>query len=306
MLVSANFGDLLEPGLRKIFVDQYARLPQMRTAIFNVDTLDTSYYKDSSVGGFSDFEVFQGTVQYDDAFQNFDVTYRPVEFAKGFKVERKLFDDDLYGVIARLPRNLSRASAITQEKHAASIFNNAFSGTGTITLGGIQLLNNTEAQSLCSTAHDIGTGNAITQSNSGTTALSATAVEATRRNMARYVDDRNQYIAVVPDLLLVPRALEETAWEIVASAGKVNTAENNQNFHYGRYKLAVWDYLGDDNNWFMIDTNMMKDFLNWFDRIGLEFYRDKDFDTLTARFAAYMRFAYGWSDWRWVFGNNVS
>ena len=304
--ISANFGKLLEPGLRRIYTDQYEALPEMRPLLFNVQAADTSYERDSSVGSFSDMEVFKGTIQYDDVEQGFEVTYRHVQLSKGFRVERQLFDDDLYNVIARKPRGLAIAANRTFEKYAATVFNQAFSGTGTIVVDGITILNNTEGVCLCSASHPYSPSNASVQSNLGTSALSPAAVEATRIAMAKMKDDRANLISLQPDLILVPRALEEVAWEIIASKGKVDSAENNANFHFGKYKLAVWDYLSDTNNWFMIDQTMMRMYLNWFDRIPLEFFQDKDFDTLISKFANYARCSYGWSDWRWVYGQQVA
>lgn len=302
---SENFGDLLEPGLRKIFTEQYNEIPSMLGALYNVQDSDTSYEKDSSVGNFDDFPAFQGQVSYDDVYQGYDVTYTHAEFSKGFKIERKLFDDDLYNVIAKKPSGLSRAAKRTREKYGAQTFNNAFSGSGTIVVNGVTVLNNTEAKSLCSTTHT-STATSTTQSNSGTSVLSPTSVEATRILMAGFLDDRDNLISVVPNLMLLPRNLEQTGYEIIASKGKVDSAENNENFHYGKYQMAVWDFLTDTNNWFMIDASMMKDFLQWFDRIPLEFAQDKSFETYIAKYSAYMRFAFGWSDWRFIYGHNVS
>ena len=303
--ISENFGDLLTPGLRKIFTEQYNELPSMIGALFNIQDSNVSYEKDSSVGAFDDFPVFQGQVSYDEVYQGYNITYTHVEFAKGFKVERKLFDDDLYNVIARKPSGLARSAKRSREKFGAQLFNNAFAGSGTIVIAGTTVLSNSEALSLCNTAHT-STAVTSTQSNSGTSALSPTAVEAIRIAMAGFKDDRDNLISVQPDLILIPRNLEETAYEIIASKGKVDSAENNENFHYGKYKLAVWDFLTDSNNWFMIDSPMMKDFLQWYDRIPLEFFQDKSFDTLIAKYAAYMRFSMGWSDWRWLYGQNVT
>jgi len=303
--ISESFGDLLEPGLRKIFTEQYNQLPEMRPLIFNVQSSGTSYEKDSSVGAFGDLTVFTGTIAYDEVYQGYDVTYTHAEFAKGFKVERKLFDDDLYNVISRKPRGLALAANRTMEKLAANVFNTAFSGGGKIVIEGVTILNNTEGVSLCNSSHPSPATSTL-QSNVGSSSLSATSVEATRILMTQFKDDRDNLIAVQPDLLLVPRNLEETAWEIISSKGKVDTAENNANFHFGKYKLAVWDYLTDANNWFMIDSAMAKMFLQWFDRIPLEFFQDKSFDTLIAKFAVYCRFSFGWSDWRWVYGHSVS
>lgn len=68
--------------------------------------------------------------------------------------------------------------------------------------------------------------------------------------MTGFSGDRAEKLDIMPDLILIPRNLEETAWEIISSKGKVDTADNNANFHFGKYKLAVWDWLNDSNNWF--------------------------------------------------------
>jgi hypothetical protein len=303
--ISENFSDLLTPGLRKIFTEQYNSVPEMRPLIFNVQSSEMSYEKDSSVGAFGNMTPFTGTIEYDDVYQGYNVTYTHAEFAQGFKVERRLFDDDLYNVISRKPKGLALAAVRTNETYAANVFNSAFGGTGTISVAGISVLSNSEALSLCNTAHT-STASSDTQSNSGTSALSPSAVEAARIAMAGFRDDRGNLISVQPDLIIVPRALEETAWEIISSKGKVDSAENNANFHFGKYKLAVWDYLTDANNWFLVDSAMAKMFLQWFDRIPLEFFQDKSFDTLIAKYAAYQRMSWGWSDYRWLYGQNVS
>ena len=307
IVLSENFGDLLEPGLRKIFTDQYNALPEMRPMLFNVQPSSTSYEKDSTVGSFGDLEVFKGQVPYDDIEQGYDVTYTHVRFAKGFKVERDLVEDDLYGVISKKPRGLAIGANRTYEKYAASVLVNSFTGSGTLTVDGVTVLSNTEGQALCSSAHPYSPSDATTQGNAGSTALSATALEATQRLMRGYKDDRGNLIQVKPDLLVVPLALEETAWEIIASKGKVDTANNNANFHFGKYKLAVWDYLNDANDYWMIDSSLMKvNGLNWFDRIPLQFYKDKEFDTLIAKYAVTSRASYGYSDWRFIYGHNVT
>jgi hypothetical protein len=158
--------------------------------------------------------------------------------------------DDLYNIISKKPRGLAIAAKRTMEKLGASVFNDAFTGTGSITVEGTTVLSNSEKLSLCNDAHT-STATATTQDNSGTSALSATAVEATRILMAGYKDDKDNLISVQPDLILCPRNLEETAWEIISSKGKVDTAENNPNFHEGKYKLAVWDFLQKDSPYYV-------------------------------------------------------
>jgi phage major head subunit gpT-like protein len=72
-------------------------------------------------------------------------------------------------------------------------------------------------------------------------------VEATRLLMRQYTDETDNLLIARGDTLLVPPALEETAWEIVNASGKMDTAENNPNFNKGKYKIIVWDYLTESN-----------------------------------------------------------
>jgi len=163
-----------------------------------------------------------------------------------------------------------------------------------------------EGAELCASDH-VNAGDGASQSNEGTTAFSATAVEATRRSMVGFKGDQSETISVNPDMLILPINLEEQGYEIINSKGKVDVATNNVNFHQGRYKmLVVPNFLTDTNNWFMVDSDLMKKDLWWFDRIPLEFMQDKDSDTLLAKYLGYMRYGFGWIDWRFIFGHLVA
>ena len=293
---SENFGYLLDPGLRKVFTDEFGQPGDMISQLYSIEKSGKAIEYDLGVGGTGDLEEFTGTIPYDDFDQQYRTSYTHKEWVKGMKVERKLVDDDLYNVINSRPRLLATVSRRTREKHGASIFNNAFNST--VFSGGDTL-------SLCSTAHTF-VGTSTTPGNSGTTALSATAIEATRILGMKLTDETDNLMDVMYDTILVPPNLEETATQIVKSTLEVGTANNTINFNQGRYKVLVWNRLTDTNNWFMIDSKYMKMFLKWFDRIPTEFNKDKDFDTYVAKWSVYARYSYGFSDWRWIYGQNVS
>lgn len=299
--ISENWSQLLEPGLRKIFFDAVdaivggSKIPLM----FNVAGSNKAQEHDLSVGGFGDFEEYKGAIEYDDNEQLFKVTYTPVQYVKGIAVERQLVDDDLYNIINQRPRQLGLAAARTREKHGASVFNLAFSATR---LGG-------DGVALCATNHPFSPSNASTQGNKGTTALSYDAVVATRKLMQAYEDSKGELVTVVPDVILIPPNLEDVANDIVKTmTGKPGTANNSNNFvREAGLSYVVWPYLTDTNNWFMIDSGLSKLYLNWFNRVPLEFAADPTSDfNLVARYRAYMRYSYGWSDWRWVYGHEVA
>jgi len=300
MAISENWAHLLTPGLRKIFYTQVAalaaesRVPQL----FNVQTSSKAQEFDLGIGGFGDWREYKGAVEYDENEQLYRTTYTHVEYARGFRVERKLVDDDQYNVINRRPQGLALSAMRKREKDAASVFNNAFSASYT---GG-------DGIRLCNASHPQSPLNAAVQSNAGSTALSYTAIEATRRAMREFEDDRGELIPMSPTLILVPPELEETASSIVNTMNKVDITDYHDNFvkRVG-IQYLVWDYLTDANNWFMIDPGLCKMFLQWFDRVPLEFAEDPTGDfSLEARYRGYMRYTYGWSDWRFLYGHAVT
>jgi len=293
---SEQFGYLLDPGLRKIFVDEYGLPEGQRENLFGMEKSSKAVEYDLGIGGTGDLAEFDGTITYDDFKQQYRTSYTHKEWVKGMKIERKLVDDDQYSIINKRPKQLALVSKRTMEKHGASVFNNAFSTS--VFAGG-------DGLALCSTAHTY-VGTTTTVGNSGTTALSATAVEATRLLMRGFTDETDQLLISAADTLIVPPALEETAWEIVNASGKMDTAENNPNFNKGKYKVVVWDYLTDSNNWFMADSKMMKMYLKWFQRVPTEFNKDKDFDTYISKWSVYTRYSYGFSGWQWIYGHNVT
>jgi phage major head subunit gpT-like protein len=296
VIASENFGYLLDPGLRKIFVDEYALPEGQIDNLFGMEKSNKATEYDLGIGGMGDLAEFDGTIEYDDFRQQYRTSYTHKEWVKGIKIERKLVDDDLYSVINKRPMQLALVAKRTKEKHGASVFNNAFNTS--VFSGG-------DTYSLCASGHTrVGTSD--TNSNTGSTALSATAVEATRLLMRGFTDETGNLLIARGDTLLVPPALEEAAWEIVNASGKMDTADNNPNFNKGKYKIIVWDYLTDSNNWFMIDSRMAKMYLKWFNRIPVEFNKDKDFDTYIAKWSVYTRYSYGFSDWTWIYGHEVA
>lgn len=306
MAISERWAQLLEPGLRSIFELQATALaaPSRIPLLFSVQDSTKAAEHDLGVGGFGDWHEYEGAIEYDDNEQGYKTTYTHKEFAEGFVVERALVDDDQYNIINARPRGLATAAIRTREKHAASVFNNAFSTTY---LGG-------DGIALCESAgHPYSPGNASTQTNEGSTALSYDAVVETRRIMREYKDDRGELVPINPNLILIPAELENTANEIVNTMRGPNTQQpSTADFAASLVQqhginFLVWDYLTDANNWFLLDTVLAKQYLKWFDRVPLEFAADPTSDfNLIAKFRGYMRYSYGWSDWRFVYGHNVT
>lgn len=300
---SGAFGDLLDPRFQRIFHDQFEQLPDMLPMLFSFPPDNgRADMRWSEVGEFGDFEPFSGQVIYQSQAQGFDVIATHVEFASGMQVTRRMFDDDQYHIMDQKPSGLARAAVRTRQKHGARVFNFADS-VDTF------FYNHSESVALVSDSHTTnapGVSTAEGFDNMTTAALSATALAAARIQFVGFRDDRGNRIQSMPNELWYPNSLFEVAWEIVNSAGKLNTAENNPNVHQGRYETHEWNYIEDQNNWFLSDSSLRKEHLYWVDRVPLEFAMAEDLDTIIAKWRSYMRYSWAWTNWRWVLGAIVS
>ncbi len=297
--ISENWAQLLEPGLRQIFFLQYEALAAESKTPLLFNVMASQRYNEVflNVGGMGNWNEYTGAIEYDDMEQGFTTTLTHKEYSKGFAVERKLVDDDLYNIINARPQQLALSAARTREEHAASVFINAFTAGYA---GG-------DGVALCSASHPYSPSNAGVQSNAGSLALTYDNLVTVRRTMREFEDDRGKLMPINPDILLVPPELEETAFSIVKTANKPDIADYHANFVGSQFRAIVWDYLTDANAWFVLDSRLAKQYLLWIDRVPLEFALDPASNyNLVARYRGYMRYSFGWVDWRWVYGNNPS
>ncbi|MHC4585988.1 MAG: hypothetical protein ACYS3N_15780 [Planctomycetota bacterium] len=215
--LTENFGDSLDSRVRKTFTTEYAEniKESMIPMLYGMETSTKNYEILSGIGGGADVGLFDGSLDYDTVSQLYDKTTYFLERAQGMKIERKLYDDDLFGNMDRRPWQMAINTARTREKQGADLFNNAFVGTG----GG-------DGVSLCSSSHPYSPDDATTMSNSGTSALNAVNIEATRRIGHQSIfNDRGELFEVNYDTILCTVVKEETAWEVINSKGKVDLSK---------------------------------------------------------------------------------
>lgn len=300
-LISSNFASVLDPRFKRIWDERFTDLPDMIGDFYNVITGKLNTERFSTVGTTGEMPLFGGTITYDDVSAGYDTLITALEFGQGIQIERKLFDDEQFGIIDQKPKALAGSLYRRRQTDAARPFNQAFSVDSFF-------YTNSEGVALCSNSHTTTSGASTSTGfdNLVTTSLSAVAVASARIQMVQFRGDRAERISVMPDSLLIPPDLYEVAFEIAQSEGKVDTANNNRNVHKGQYTVKEWNYLTDSNNWFMMDSKMMKDFgLIWVERVKGEFGFIEDFDTLIGKWRAYARYGNGHVDWRWILGASV-
>lgn len=294
--IRANFGDLLEPGFRKIFDDNFKEYPEQYSQIFKVSTSSKQDEKDSAVTGFGLMEEHTESqpLVYADVQQGYDVTYTHKTFRKGFSISREMYEDDQYNVMKKKPAALARSARRTIEYFAAAVLNNAFS---TSYLGG-------DSKPLCSTIHPcaVGAGGSA-QSNASATGITLTEANLKTALLAMrgQKDDKDMKIQVRATHLIVPPALEHTAKVLLQTQLLPGSGNNDINTLKGELTLVVYDWLTSTTAWYLMDKNQAE--LNFFWRVRPEFKQDENFDTDAALFKARMRFSCGWSDWRGFWGS---
>ena len=306
-LTSGNFADLLKPGLKRTFDIAMSRPRPIMEMLFGVESSTRFEEQYQGMGAQGLVPPFDGTVPYHDFDAGYRTDIRNYEFAMGTQVERRLVDDDQYNQISRRASNMADSFNVTVETDAANVFINGFTDSGTNRMGAST--NGADGVALLSAAHPYSpanTGN--TQANEGTLALTIDNLDTTRQAMRSFVDDSGLMLGVNPDMLLVPPELERTATQLVSERAvyEPGSAQYDLNIFSGRFRPVVWDRLTDSNAWFLIDSTLMKQHLIWQWRIRPEFAQADDFDGLTAKYRGYMRYGIGWTDWKWIYGQNPS
>lgn len=302
-MTSETFIRLLDTRLREVSENAWDELPSMRDQLYRVIESDSAWEEFFSVSGISDIPAFNGQLEYKQMYPGYITRIEPKEYAAGLAFERKLLDDKKYSVMTDAVESLTIAAKRTQGKIEVDPFAYAFSSAFTF-------MYSEEGVALCSDSHTTKTGVSTASGfdNAGSSALSKTAVDATRIAMLRLKNDIGERVVINPDTIVCGQSLADTALEIVGTPSGYETAASTKNMDYGRYKVLVLPRLDDydTNDWFMVDSKQMKKHLLWINRIPKETKMTIDFETFMIKFSIYFRCGNGFKDWRWIYGHQVS
>lgn len=295
MIVSENWGELLQPALRAIFDKHSKKKKDYIGKLYNIENSKKAQEFNlgtGELGLMEDWQASQGKVAYEDFQKGFKSTYIHRKYSKGVQVERELLEDDQYAEIKKRVRKLSRTVYYTTQVHAASTFNNMFNST----------FAGPDGKALCATDHPKMPGSSSVISNAGALELNATNLEIVRTAMKGWTDDKGNLIEVMSDLLIVPPALRKTARIIAETDNEPFTTDHGINVWKGNINVMEYDFWLDPTAWAVVDSDRMKDFLNWFWRRKPGFKDKIEFDTEVAKYAVIGRWCFGWDDFSWIYG----
>jgi len=289
----------LLPGLNALFGLEYAKYGEEHKEIFESETSDRSFEEETKLSGFSAAPVKNegSAIEYDNAQESWTARYTHETIAMGFSVTEEAIEDNLYDSLSsRYTKALARAMAYTKQVKAASVLNNAFSGSG-VTYG--------DGQVLCSTAHPLVSGGTNSNTPAVASDLNETSLEAAVIQIAGWTDERGLLIAAKPRKLVIPPALQFVATRLLDTEGRVGTADNDINAIRNNGSVpegySVNHYLTDTNAWFLMTDvpNGLKHFV----RTPMQTSMDADFDTGNSRYKARERYSFGVSDPLGIFGS---
>ena len=288
----------LEPGLNALFGLEYKQYENQSSEIYTTESSDRAFEEEVMLSGFAQAQVKpEGSgVTYDNAQETFTARYTNETIALAFAITEEAIEDNLYDRLAsRYTKALARSMAQTKQVKAVNPLNNGMPG-GSFTSGdGVTLFN---------TAHPTLAGSF---QNTLTTAadLNETSLEQSMIDIAALTDERGLKIAAKAVKMIIPSALQFTAERLMASAGRVGTADNDINAIKSMGMIpqgySVNNYLTDTDAFFIITDvpNGMKHF----ERTPMTTKMEGDFDTGNVRYKARERYVFGVSDYRGVFAS---
>jgi hypothetical protein len=299
IITTGSHPKALWPGIKAWWGQVYDEHPEEYSALFDKDTSRQNYEEDVQLTGFGLAPVKSegsGTT-YDSEIQGFTTRYTHVAYALGYIVTKEELDDNLYESVSK-----KRAGALamsfrqTKENVGASIYNRAFNSTYK---GG-------DGVELCSTAHPNTSGGTFANKLTVDADLSEASLEDATIALMGFQNDRGLLINVMPKSLHIARQEFYNAGRILKTVSQPGTANNDLNILKANNVFpggaVVNHYFTSPHAWF-IRTNI-RDGMKYYERVGIEFDQDNDFDTMNAKAKGYERYSFGWSDPRAVFGSN--
>ena len=294
-MATGNFARLLMPGLNTVWGRETKEHKLEWKELFDKFSDDRNFVEELSVAGYG-LPVIKGegeAISYDVRRQGYLQRYTHVVYALGFTITREMFEDDQYDVIgSSKAKDLSFSMRQGVETVTTNIYNRAFNSTYTFADG----------KEILATDHpNISGGGTFANELSTASDLSEASLEQACVDIMKYTDDRGLKVAIKPQKLIVPVDLWPEAEKLLGTQYEVGTANNTISVVYKKMPLVVNHYLTDTDAWF-IRTDAPEG-LKMFERRGMEFGMENDWDTENAKFKASMRFSGGISNVKSLFGS---
>ncbi|MBD3335757.1 MAG: hypothetical protein GF355_09600 [Candidatus Eisenbacteria bacterium] len=288
-----EFRDRL-PFLDAVLFTEYDEVPSARQQVLNMESTTDPKVQKSMIGDMGLLETFDDdeswpTDRYDETYYK---TFTVVQYGTSVKIGQVAMEDDKWSVFGERARLMGQVAQITQEIHAASIFNNGFDAVNFPIPDG---------QALCDGAHPLDGG--ATDSNLGAADVDVGPLQAAITAFKQQRSHRGHFIGAVPVMVLIPVELEWMLIELLQSKLRPDVAENATNaLRQAQLDWGSWHYLTDPDAWFLLGPKKRTK-LYWITRLPVTTSDDRDPATGAFWYKLRTRYSYGALDWRNVWGS---
>ncbi len=303
-VVRGQFDELLQPGARKVFVDEYDELPAIYPGIFNVDTSGKAFEDELVITGMPvAVKRPEGTpIAMDRPKFRGKVRYIHTGFGLGYEITREAVEDDVYAALnSQGAANLARSMREAEEITAHTVLNSAF--TTILTYDGVALI---------STAH-LGVGSlTFTNRPSPDVDLSTTALKGSLERFMDLRTDRDLKISLMPANLLVSifnwwTALEVTGSQFTTTTLATDGIESDRTINVMSMQGLVpmkSQYITDVDAWYTVMSKNARRYpLQYFWRSTPDDVSGFDAREQTAWFGIVARLSSGATTWRGIDGS---
>jgi len=302
MIVRSDTPKLLAGPLKAIFFETYDATPiqfeRVATVVPSTGADETYAWLGQvpTVREWTDERLPQGLSEFSYTIVNKD-------WENSIAVDRNELEDDRYGQVRLRCQQLAEEARRYQDQ---LVFEFLASGFTALCYDGKAFFATTHKE-----------GDSGTQSNKGTSALSAPALQGAISQMMKFKNDRGVPVGIVPDTLVVPPDLKWTAMELLNSAyypeqtTQANPQKMAANVLQGSLELIVSPYLTDTNDWYLLCTRrIVKPILFQLRRAvqfsALEGESEAGFMRKEWFYGSDARYNVGFSDWRFAYGSQVT
>jgi hypothetical protein len=313
-MVRGAFAQLLASGVHHNLIQflDYQMRDVEYTRWMNVETSEQAFEDEVEYAGVGVMpEKPEGAnIIFDDLIQGGTKRYLHLSYGLGSMASWELIEDDKYGVIKQAPKAHSRSALFIREQVTANVLNLGFSSI--TTTDGVSLFNTSHPLLGGANATAVGPGVSSIISATGTypnrpspdAALSFTSLELMVTQFERLIDAQGIPIRFKPRWVIIPPELKFVAREILGSAGRPYSADNELNALLGEdLQFQISHYLTGPRAWFVV-TEKDSHQLKFFDRHPIDTDYDDVFTSRATQMLSFQRFSAGATSWPGTWGSN--
>lgn len=285
----SHIPNLLERDISRVIFNEWMLYPEQYAEFYNVEYAEKKSIKHTMVAGLGETPVkAEGApVTYDSVQEAYTKTYDVVSYALGIKATREARQDDLYGPVREMAKELGKTAKHTKNVLAMTPLNNATTDTQYTAEG--------TNYPLLSTAHYRVDGGTWSNRPSSPADLSIESLEEGLISfMNDQVDFRGRKQMIEPKYLLVAPSDYFVAHRLVESTLRPFSNNNDPNIIKSKFNLQVvcLKYMSNDTRWFLV-ADQRDNGWYWLDREKLTIRTLDEQDTGNFIWQLFWRAAYG-------------